>query len=117
MGIKLRKDDLVEVIAGNQRAKKSKGQAPVRGRILSIDKKKNTVVVEGVNFRTYHEKVRQTQEGRSGGLAERETSIHISNVALVDAKTDRPVRVGTKIENGERKRVTKGKNASGNVIG
>ncbi|CAN5378181.1 50S ribosomal protein L24 [soil metagenome] len=116
MGIKLRKDDLVEVIRGNDRAKKSKGQSPVRGRVLSIDKKKGTVVVEGVNFRTRHEKVQQSQDGRSGGLVEREAPIHISNVAIVDAKADRPARIGTKIENGKRTRVTRGKKASGNAV-
>lgn len=116
MKIKLKKDDLVEVIAGNDRAKKSKGQAPRRGRILAVNTEKNTVVVEGVNLRKFHEKVRQTKDGATGGLVEREAPIHISKVMLVDPSTDKPARVGTKVVDGKRVRVTKGRNASGNVV-
>ncbi|MCC5877908.1 MAG: 50S ribosomal protein L24 [Candidatus Sumerlaeia bacterium] len=113
---KLRKDDLVEVTSGNDRAQKSKGQAPTRGRILEVLREKDMVIVEGVNLRTYHEKVRQTKEGRSGGIDQREAPIHISNVAIVDPKTDKPVRVGSKVVDGRRVRVTVGRNASGTPL-
>ena len=114
MSFKIRKDDLVEVISGNGRA--SKGREGLRGRVLSVDRQKGTVLVEGVNIRSFHEKVRQSKDGQTGGLTQREAPIAISRIALVDPKSNKPVRVGTKVENGVRKRVTKGKNASGNVI-
>lgn len=127
MSYNLRKDDLVQVISGNNRwtmekSPESEGgtrkvRKPKRGRILEIDYKNETVVVEGVNFRKHHEKVRQGKDGRSGGIDEREAPIHISNVAIVDPVTNKPVRVGTRLEDGKRVRVTKGKNASGSVLG
>lgn len=113
---KLRKDDLVEVISGNDRAKKSKGQPPTRGRILEVLPDKKMVLVEGVNLRTFHEKVRQDKSGRSGGIDTREAPINISNVAIVDPQTDKPVRVGSKVVDGRRVRVTVGRNASGSVL-
>ncbi len=108
MKIKLKKDDLVQVISGNS--------AKNRGRILAVDTEKQTVVVEGVNLRKFHEKVRQTKDGATGGIVEREAPIHISNVMLIDPQTDKPVRVGTKVVDGKRVRVTKGRNASGSVV-
>jgi large subunit ribosomal protein L24 len=113
MKSKLRKDDLVEVIAGNSRSTASK---QTRGRVLQVDAVAGTVVVEGVNLRKFHEKVRQGKDGMSGGIIEREAPIAISNVMLVDPSTDKAVRVGAKVEGGKRSRVTKGKNASGSVL-
>jgi len=114
MSTKIRKDDLVEVISGEERRRK--GKEGTRGRVLSVNRDKGTVVVEGANIRSFHEKVRPTKEGQSGGLTRREAPIALSKIALVDPKSNKPVRIGTKLENGTRKRVTKGKNASGNVI-
>jgi large subunit ribosomal protein L24 len=114
MSLKIKKDDLVQVIAGNDAAKS--GSAPRRGRVIAVDTVKQTVVVEGVNLRKHHEKVRQGKDGVSGGLTEREAPIHISNVMVVDPQTDKPVRVGIKVQDGKRVRVTKGKNASGTVL-
>lgn len=116
MKVKIRRDDLVEVISGNDRAKKSMGQAPTRGRVLEVIRDKNLVIVEGVNLRTFHEKVQQTKEGRTGGIETREAPISISNVAIVDPQTDKPVRVGIKEVDGRRVRVTRGRNASGAVL-
>lgn len=108
MKAKLRKDDLVEVITGNDRGK--------RGRILEVYPQKALVLVEGVNLRKHHERVRQTKEGQSGGIDEREAPVHISNVMIVDPKSNAPARIGIRRENGERVRYTKGKNASGAVL-
>lgn len=108
MGMKLKKDDMVVVLSGNDRGK--------RGRILEVDREGCRVIVEGVNFRKHHEKVRQTKAGQTGGIEEREAPIHASNVAVVDPKTNHPVRLGTKVVDGKRVRVTKGRRASGTVL-
>ena len=109
MANKLRKDDMVLIIAGNDKGK--------RGRVLEVDKANGRVVVEGINYRKNYEKVRQTKAGNVGGIEEREAPVHISNVALVDPKTNKGARIGSKVkEDGTRVRVTKGRNASGTVI-
>lgn len=121
MSTRIRKGDLVQVVTGGSRFEKvekdpSTGRTvrvPMRGRVISVDPKKGLVTVERVNIRVYHEKVRQTKEGNTGGLTEREAPIPAGNVMLVDPRTDKPVRVGTKVENGKRVRYTKGRNASG----
>jgi large subunit ribosomal protein L24 len=120
MKLKLRKDDMVQVIAGNNRKRQESGEEKTpafRGRILSVDPKRETVVVEGINLRKHHTRVRQAKDGSMlGGIEEREAPIHVSNVMLVDPKTDKPVRVGTKVVDGKRVRYTKGKNASGTIL-
>ncbi len=105
---KLRKDDLVEVISGNDRGK--------RGRILEVYPRRDQVLVEGVNYHTHHERVRQDKGGQSGGIEEREAPLHISNVMIVDPKTNQAARIGVKEEEGVRVRFTKGRNASGAVL-
>ena len=116
MKMKLKKDDLVEVISGDDKGRKSKGNPPKRGRVLQVDREKGLVLVEGVNYVTHHEKVGQTKDGRTGGIEQREGFIHASKVALVDPVSQKPVRVGTKTVDGKQVRVTKGKNASGTVL-
>ena len=108
MGNKLRKDDLVEVISGNDKGK--------RGRILQVLTDDGRVLVEGVNLRKHHEKVRQTKSGPQGGIEEREVPVHISNVALVDPKTNKPARVGFATVDGRKVRITRGRNASKSVV-
>jgi len=108
MGNKLRKDDLVEVISGNDKGK--------RGRILQVLRESDLVVVEGVNLRKHHEKVRQTKAGQTGGIEEREAPMHISNVAFVDPKTNKAARIGFATVEGRKVRVTRGRNASKSVV-
>lgn len=109
MKCKLKKDDMVEVISGNDRGK--------RGRIMEVYPAKGLVLVEGVNFRTFHEKVRQDKSGAQiGGREEREVPVQLSNVMIVDPKTNAPARLGIKEQDGKRVRYTRGKNASGSVI-
>lgn len=96
---KIKKGDLVQVIAGAD-----KGQ---QGRVLEVDTKRERVIVEGVARVTKHTKVGQTQRGgRTGGIETVESSIHISNVALV-GKDKKPVRVGYKLGTEERNSRTK----------
>lgn len=89
MGTKLhiRKGDTVKVVTGT-----SKG---VQGRVLSIDKKNNRAIVEGVNVVKKHTK--PNQENPKGGILQQEASIHLSNLMIVDASGN-ATRVGRRID-------------------
>jgi large subunit ribosomal protein L24 len=82
----VRKGDLVEVMKGKERGK--------RGRVLRVLPDKGRVLVERVNMMKKHQ--RPTQKLRQGGIIEREAPLSLSNVMLVDPKTDRPTRVAMK---------------------
>ena len=101
MALKIRKDDMVKVIAG-----KSKGRT---GRVLRVDPKNQRVYVEGANIIKRHQRprtLRDTQRGGEvGGVIEKEGPIHISNVMLLDPKSGDPTRVRISREGGQRKRV------------
>ncbi|MDT3404659.1 50S ribosomal protein L24 [Mucilaginibacter terrae] len=84
--LKIRKGDLVKVIAGD-----SKGQ---QGKVTEVIVDKNRVVVEGVNMISKHTKPNAANP--NGGIVKKEAAIHISNVALVDPKTGEATRVGRK---------------------
>lgn len=95
MAAKIRKGDLVQVIAG-----KHKG---ARGRVLRVDRERNRVVVEGVNIVKKHQ--RPTRQFLQGGIIEREAPIHISNVMLVHK--GEPTRVGFRVVEGRKVRWSK----------
>ncbi|MBQ6678562.1 MAG: 50S ribosomal protein L24 [Lachnospiraceae bacterium] len=99
--MKIRKGDNVIVIAGKDKDKE--------GRVLHVDTKKNTVVVEGVNMVSKHAKPSQTNP--QGGIIQREAPIDISNVMYaVDGKG---VRVGFEVRDGKKVRINK---KTGDVI-
>jgi len=101
--MKLRKGDRVAVIAG-----KDKGKS---GEILRMLLKVDRAIVQGVNMVKRHTRPAQ---GTAGGIMEKEASIHVSNLAHIDPKTDKPTRVGYKIlKDGKKVRYAK---ASGEVI-
>lgn len=83
MAMHVKKDDMVEVIAGDARG--------VRGRVLSVNPARDQVVVEGVNRAYRH--VRPSRKNPQGGRLQIEQPIHISNVLPVSPKTDRATRV------------------------
>jgi len=85
--MKIRKNDQVVVIAGNARGK--------RGKVLKVFPERGRVIVEGVNMIKRH--TRPNQKSPQGGIVQREAPIHLSNVMLIDPKTNEPTRVGTKI--------------------
>jgi large subunit ribosomal protein L24 len=85
--IKIRKGDLVKVIAGN-----SKG---TEGKVLEVLIEKNRAIVEGANIIKKHAK--PSAKNPNGGIVEQEAGIHISNLALIDPKTGKPTRVGRKV--------------------
>ena len=84
--LKIRKGDLVKVIAGD-----SKGQ---QGKITEIIIDKNRAVIEGVNMISKHTKPNAANP--NGGIVKKEAAIHISNLALVDPKSGETTRVGRK---------------------
>lgn len=84
--LKIKKKDRVIVIAG-----KDKGKI---GDVTSVLPKENRVVVSGVNMIARHTK--PSQVNPQGGIIRKEASIHISNVAHLDPKDNKPVRVGFK---------------------
>ena len=101
--LKIKKGDRVKVIAG-----RSKGKVGDVLRVLATDQR---VVVSGVNVIKRHTKPSRTD---SGGIIEREAAIHVSNVALLDPKTDKPTKIGFKfLEDGRKVRFAR---ASGETI-
>ena len=104
MAARIRKGDTVLVITGT-----SKGR---RGEVLQVLPKADRAVVQGVNLAKRHTKPRGM--GQPGGIIEREATIHLSNLKLVDPKTNEPTKVGFRVlEDGRKVRVAK---ATGNVI-
>jgi large subunit ribosomal protein L24 len=102
-GLKIRRDDTVEVISG-----KDKGKT---GKVLRVEPKKNRVFVEGMNIQKRHTRPRSVRDAQRaeqvGGVIEKEGPIHISNVMLVDPKTNKPTRVTVSREGGRRTRIAK----------
>ena len=99
--LKIKKGDTVQVIAG-----KDKG---TEGKVISVDVKKNRVIVEGVNMVTKHAK--PSQANPNGGIIQKEAPIDISNVMLV--YKGKPTRVGFKMDGDKKVRFAK---ATGEVI-
>jgi large subunit ribosomal protein L24 len=83
----IKKGDTVMVIAGDDLGSK--------GRVLEIIRKSNRAIVEGVNVIKKHTK--PNAKHPQGGIVEKELSIHISNLMLVDPKTGKPTRIGRKL--------------------
>jgi large subunit ribosomal protein L24 len=90
---KIKISDEVIVVAGKDKGKK--------GKVLKIDKKKNRVLVEGVNL--VKKTIKPNQENQEGGFSEIEKSLNSSNVALICPKNGTATRV--RIENKDGKKV------------
>lgn len=99
MAARIKTADEVIVIAG-----KDKGST---GKVLRVLAERNRVIVEGVNKVTRHQK--PTQVNPQGGIIVREASIHMSNVMLIDPKTNKGTRVRINIDaDGKKTRVASG---------
>ena len=96
--LKIRKGDLVQVIAGD-----SKG---TQGKITEVILATGRAIVEGANLVSKHTKPNAANP--NGGIVKQEAAIHVSNLDLVDAKTGKPTRVGRKLNDaGKLVRVSK----------
>lgn len=86
--LRIRKDDVVMVIAG-----KDKGKT---GKVLWVLPQKNRAVVENINV--IRKVQRRTQQNPQGGFLNIEVPIHLSNLMLVDKKTNKPTRFGVVVQ-------------------
>ena len=91
---KLRKDDLVQVIAGKDKGK--------QGKIVRIDREKGRAIVAGVNM--VKKAMKKRNQNDRGGIVEIEAPLHVSNVMIVCKKCG-PTRIGYKIDGAAKKRV------------
>lgn len=96
MAAKIKKGDNVILTAGKDRGK--------TGKVLQVLVNKNRVLVEGQNMIKKHQKQVGNQEG---GIIEREASIHLSNVMVVDPSDNKPCRVSFEQKDGKKRRVSK----------
>jgi large subunit ribosomal protein L24 len=86
--IRIRKDDSVKVITGRDAGK--------TGRVISVDRRTGRIIVEGVMLAKHHTRPNPAKQIK-GGIAEREGSIHVSNV-MVLASDNKATRLGVRME-------------------
>jgi len=100
--MKIKKGDTVQIICGNEVGKS--------GRVIKVFPVKDTIIVEGLNMVKKH--TRPTQENPQGGILEKESPIHISNVMFITG--GKPTRLGyKKLEDGRKVKYAK---TTGEVI-
>ena len=92
----IKKNDTVLVITGKDKGKK--------GKVLAVYPDTNKVLVEGVNIQSRHEKAKQEVPAQ---IRKTEGPIDASNVMFYDAKAKAPTRIGYKVEDGKKVRVSK----------
>jgi len=99
--LKIKKGDMVKVIAGKDKDKE--------GKVIAVNHKKGTLLVEGVNMITKHEK--PSMANQQGGIVHKEGPIDISNVMYLHK--GKPTRVGFKLDGDKKVRIAK---TTGDVI-
>ena len=103
MAAKIKKGDKVVVLTG-----RDKGRS---GEVLSVDPRESRAVVQGINLVKRHQRQTAQQEG---GIISKESSINLSNLAILDPKSGKPTRVGFKtLDDGRKVRFAK---RSGDLI-
>ena len=95
--IHIKKGDTVYVNAGNDKGK--------TGKVLEVIVDKDRAIVEGINMVSKHTKPNSKQP--QGGIVKQEASIHISNLNLIDPKSQKPTRVGYKMDGDKKIRYAK----------
>ena len=107
--MKIRKNDMVMIISGNDRGK--------TGKVLKVFPKKYRLIVEGINLRKRHTK--PNQKNPQGGILEKEASVHASNVMILDPKGNEPTRIGSRIildEKTGKKKIARVAKVSGEML-
>ena len=98
MARKIRRDDEVVVLAGKDKGK--------QGKVLKVLPSEDRLIVEGVNLVKKHQKPNPPMNV-PGGIVDKEASIHVSNVAIVNPKTGKADRVGFRFEDEKKVRFFK----------
>jgi len=98
--LKIKSGDIVRVIAGDHKGSE--------GKVVRVYREKNKAVVEGVNMVSKHTK--PSAKNPQGGIVKKEAPIHVSNLALVDAKTKTTTKVGFRMEGDKKVRFSKKSN-------
>jgi large subunit ribosomal protein L24 len=96
MAAKIRKGDTVVVICG-----RDKGRS---GEVIEIRRTEERALVRGIHMVKRHQKQSASQDG---GIVAKESSVHLSNLALADPKDGKPTRVGFKIVGDKKVRFAK----------
>jgi len=99
--LKIKKGDTVKVIAGRDKEKE--------GKVIAVNRKKHTLLVEGVNMLTKHTK--PSMQNQQGGIIHQEGPIDISNVMYVHK--GKPTRIGFKMDGDRKVRYAK---STGDII-
>jgi len=88
MKLHIKKGDMVQVIAGDNKGK--------QGKVLKIEVDKQRAIVEGVNL--VKKATKPNAQNPQGGIVEKEAPIHISNMLVLDPKSGKPTKVGRKLD-------------------
>jgi len=84
---KIRKNDIVYVLAGKDRGK--------TGKVFHVYPKKERALVEGINYVKKH--TRKTKQDQQGGIVQKESAIHLSNLAVFCKTCNKPARTGINV--------------------
>jgi large subunit ribosomal protein L24 len=98
--LKIKSGDIVTVIAGDHKG--------AQGKVVRVNREKNNAIVEGVNMVSKHTK--PSAKNPQGGIVKKEAPLHISNLALIDPKSKKATKVGTRIEGDKKVRFSKSSN-------
>ena len=98
--LKIKKGDTVRIIAGDHKG--------TEGKVMRVFVEKNKAIVEGANMVSKHEK--PSAKNPQGGIVKKEAPLHVSNLALIDAKSGDATRVGFEIRDGKKVRYSKKSN-------
>lgn len=98
--LKIKTGDNVRVIAGDHKGSE--------GKVLRVLREKNKAIVEGVNMVSKH--VKPSAANPQGGILKKEAAIHISNIQLVDPKSNGVTKVAYKVEGDKKVRISKKSN-------
>ncbi len=88
MKLHVKKGDMVQVIAGDNKGK--------QGKVLKVEVDKQRAIVEGVNL--VKKATKPNAQNPQGGIVEKEAPIHISNMLVLDPKSGKPTKVGRKLD-------------------
>jgi len=98
--LKIKSGDVVKVIAGDHKGSE--------GKVLRVNREDNKAIVEGVNMVSKHTK--PSAKNPQGGIVKKEAFIHISNLSLIDPKSKKATKVGTRVEGDKKVRFSKKSN-------